>query len=330
LWLAIACFWLLDTALNVVIEPFRALVGDMVPPEQRASGLAINAAMGCTGAVLGFVAPFALTHLGSGASASGGVPASVRIALGLSAAVLLLGVGWTAWRTREYAPEQLAAMGEADSAEPHGAGLRALCADLAAMPGAMRRLAVVQFFSWFALFIMWPFMTPVVTQYAFHAAHAGDAAYNAGADWVGVLFAGFNVVAALFGFAGLPWLARRMGTGPAHALCLMLGVAGFALLLLVRDPWVLALPFGLLGLAWASILTLPYVMITDALGGQMLGTYTGIFNIFVVLPQIVVSTLMGPVLRAWFPGEPVWTMAVAAGAMALAAGLTLVLRPDRI
>ncbi|WP_201742509.1 MFS transporter [Novosphingobium ovatum] len=334
LWVAIACFWLLDAALNVVMEPFRALVGDMVPADQRAQGLSVNAALGCLGAVGGFLAPYLLAHFGwnAGAAAGGGVPPSVRFALMLSAGVMLLGTGYTLWRIREYTPAQQAAFAGSDAVahKPSpGNPLMALWRDIVAMPPSLRRLTVVQFFSWFALFIMWPFMTPVVTRHVFGASRAGSAAYEAGADWVGVLFAGFNVVAALFGLLALPRLARGWGVAHTHAACLGAGVCGFLLIVVLRDPVALFVPFALLGLAWASMLTLPYVMLTDALGGQRLGTYTGIFNIFVVLPQIAVATVMGPVLRAWFPDQPVWTMAVAAASLAAAAGLTLVLRPDR-
>ena len=315
--MAIAAFWVLDAALNVVIEPFRALVGDSVPPEQRASGLAVNSALGCVGAVIGFVLPFALSHWGAGQS-TGAVPASVRVSLLLAAGVLLAGVGWTALRVRETPPE----------APERKEGLGAIWRAFVEMPRALRRLAAVHFCTWFALFLMWPFMVPVITSRVFHAL-PGSAAYQAGADWVGVLYAGFNVAAAVFGFAGVPWAARRLGVARAHAACLGCGVLGFAGVMLLRDPVALFGPFALLGVAWASLLTLPYVMLTDALGGQRLGIYTGIFNIFVVAPQIAVSVVMGPVLKAWFPGEPVWTMGFAAAAMALAAGLTLALRPDR-
>ena len=385
LMVAVVAFWVLDSALNVVIEPFRAFVGDMVAPSQRSRGLAINSAMGCAGAVLGFALPFALSHahMTDGAT-TGTLATSVRLSLLLAAAILVLGVGWTVWRVREYSPDEMARFAKAEPAAAaaalirpvHGArwlaaglALTALAAlaridaqiyaitlglalfgaaqcvnarwptasalahilsDLTQMPNPMRRLALIHACTWFALFIMWPFMTPVITQYAFHATNPASAAYNTGADWTGLLFAGFNVSAALFGFIALPPLARRFGNAPAHAFCLSCGVAGFIGILAIRDPMLLFAPFVALGIAWASLLTLPYVMLTDALGGQKLGIYTGIFNFFVVLPQLLVATIMGPVLRAWFPHEPIWTMAIAAAAMAVAAVLTLVLRPDRV
>jgi hypothetical protein len=255
----------------------------------------------------------------------GAVPPSVRLALLLAAGILLAGVGWTVSRIREYSPEEQARFSDrADDAT--AAPLSRIALDLWHMPRAMRRLATIHFFTWFALFIMWPFMTPVVTQYAFHATDPASAAYNRGADFVGLLFAGFNVVAAVFGMAVLPWLARRLGNARAHALCLGVGVASYLLLATTRQPDLLFVPFAGLGVAWASLLTLPFVMLTNATDGRKLGV---LFNLFVVLPQIAVATVMGPVLHAWFPQEPMWTMVIAAAAMAIAALLTLVLRPDR-
>ncbi|MDE2403458.1 MAG: MFS transporter [Sphingomonadales bacterium] len=376
---AVLCYWLLDAALNVAIEPFRALVADIAPAEQRTRALAINGALGCVGAVIGFLLPFALAGLAFPPGA-GPVPSSVRLALALAALVLLAGVGWTILRVREYPPEASearprSAAANGTAAVPTGAGwliggilasgalvavhadpqlqVLALGAagygllrvyrrhgrapdmvveildDIAAMPARLRKLAAIHMLTWFALYIMWPFMTPVITSRVFHASDPHAAAYNAGADWVGVLYAGFNVVASLFGIIGLPGLAARLGRGKAHALCLAIGSLGFATLFVIQDRWLLLVPFAALGIAWASLLTLPYVMLADALHGRKLGLYTGIFNVFVVLPQIAVATVMGPALHAWFPGEPVWTMAFAGAAMALAALLTMLLRPDR-
>ncbi len=226
---AVSCYWLLDIALNVVIEPFRAFVGDMVPAAQRAQGLAINAGLGCIGAVVGFMLPFLLAHLHiANHAAHGDVPASVRLALLLAGGILLAGVGWTVWRIREFSPEEQARFaGHVEANEPPHTrcAMAQIAFDLRHMPQSMRRLAVIHFFTWFALFIMWPFMTPVVTQYAFHATDPASAAYNRGADFVGLLYAAFNVTTAIFGVLALPAIARRFGTGRTHALCLGVGVA---------------------------------------------------------------------------------------------------------
>lgn len=383
LWIAALWLWVLDIALNVSIEPFRAFVAEQTPELQRTAALAFNASVGCAGAVLGFFLPYALAKLDlSNFAPPGEIPQSVRVSLWLAAGVILAAVSCTVFSTREYSPAELAEFGEREAElteEPvirpgggqwwllagsiltalvvmlkadlqltivtggiagfgllqlinrHGKGRGAVAqilSDLAQMPPVMRRLAAIHSLTWFALFIMWPFMTPVVTQYAFGATDPASAAYNDGADWVGILFVGYNVAAALFGFFGLPGLARRLGNARAHALCLAIGAASFVLVMVLRDPIVLFVPFVGLGVAWASILSLPYSILTGAVPHRKFGIYIGIFNIFIVVPQLLAAATMGPILLAWFPGEPVWTMAFAAATMGLAALLTLVLRLD--
>ncbi|MBX9884339.1 MAG: MFS transporter [Novosphingobium sp.] len=207
-------------------------------------------------------------------------------------------------------------------------GARAeILSDLAQMPAQMRQLAVAQFFTWTALFILWIYTTPVVTKYAFAAADTTGAAYNAGADWVGVMFAFYNGVAALAAFL-LPVLAKRIGNARTHALCLLGGGAGFLLLLVLRDPWLLLLPMVFVGVTWASILAMPYVILTRVLPPHKFGIYIGVFNIFIVVPQLMVATIMGGVIRSFFPTEPKWTMLVGAVVMAAAALAMLRVREE--
>jgi len=375
---AAVLLWLLDASLNVSMEPFRAFVGDMVPAGQRTAGYAFQTAFIGAGAVVGSLAPFALTALGvSNIAPAGTIPPSVMYSFYLGAIAIFATVLWTVVTTREYSPEQMRDFAGIDATHDHdpapiapGRGFvwvlagaivlvavaqlalekdiyvlggalvafgalqiaaRALIragrtsgalvqimSDLGQMPLQMRRLAVVQFFSWFALFIMWIYTTPVVTQYVFGATDPASKAYNDGADWVGILFSVYNGVAALAAFA-LPVLAGRIGPPRTHMLCLLIGAMSYALILVIRDPQLLLLPMIGVGIAWASILTMPYVILADVLPSHKLGIYMGIFNFFIVLPQLLVATIMGSVIRAWFPGAPIWTMAFAAIVMALAA-----------
>jgi len=192
-----------------------------------------------------------------------------------------------------------------------------ILSDLAQMPDMMKRLAVAQFFSWIALFIMWIYTTPVVTQYVYHATDTASKAYNEGADWVGVLSSMYNGVAALAAFA-LPMLARRLGAAKTHMICLLIGAASYAAFLVIRDQYTLILPEIGIGIAWASILTMPYVILSATLPQDKLGIYMGIFNFFIVLPQLLIATIMGGIIHSFFPTEPVWTMLVAALMMVLA------------
>ena len=200
--------------------------------------------------------------------------------------------------------------------------------DFAGMPPIMKRLALTQFFTWSALFIMWIYTTPVVAQYAFGSADPASAAYNAGGNWVGILFATYNAVAAIVAAFVLQPVARRLGQVKTHALALAIGAAGYASFLMIRDPWWLLLSEVAIGIAWASILAMPYAILASSLPQRKLGIYMGLFNVFIVVPQLLVATVMGTIVRHAFPTEPIWTMAFAAGVMALAALSMLRVRTD--
>nr|WP_093222054.1 MFS transporter [Sphingomonas sp. NFR15] len=200
-----------------------------------------------------------------------------------------------------------------------GNALSTIVGDFSEMPEVMKRLALVQFFSWSALFIMWIFTTPVVAQRMYGSSDPTSAAYNAGADWVGVLFATYNAIAAIAALLILPGLARRIGKVKTHIVCLSCGAAGFASFLVVRDPHLLLLSEIGIGVAWASILAMPYAILAASLPQAKLGIYMGLFNVFIVIPQLLVATVMGSVLKAFFPTQPIWTMAFAAVVLAMAA-----------
>ncbi|TMJ11434.1 MAG: SLC45 family MFS transporter [Alphaproteobacteria bacterium] len=191
--------------------------------------------------------------------------------------------------------------------------------DFGGMPELMKRLALAQFFSWSALFIMWINTTPVVAQYFYHAPEAGTPGYQDGANWVDVLFATYNGVAAVAALTLLPLLASRIGRVRTHIAALLCGAAGYASFFLIQDPKLLIASEVGIGIAWASILAMPYAILASSLPQRKLGIYMGLFNIFVVVPQLLVATVMGSIMKAFFPGDPIWTMAFAAGVMALAA-----------
>ncbi|WP_298399985.1 MFS transporter [Sphingobium sp.] len=234
--------------------------------------------------------------------------------------VYLLGALLAGYGLASLAAILLARAGRADTMLAHIVG------DVAGMPPIMRRLAVIQFFSWSALFIMWIHTTPVVAQYMFGSADPASAAYQAGGNWVGVLFSVYNGVAAVAALTLLPWIARRLGQARTHALCLAAGAAGFASFLFLRDPhWLLLSEVGI-GIAWASILAMPYAMLASSLPAAKIGVYMGLFNIFVVVPQLLVATAMGSIMKAFFPGDPIWTMAFAAATLIVAALASLRIR----
>ena len=194
-----------------------------------------------------------------------------------------------------------------------------LVGDFAGMPPLMKRLALVQFFSWSALFIMWINTTPVVTQYVFGSTDTSSIAYNDGANWVNLLFTVYNGVAAIAALTLLPFLARRFGQVITHIVCLTLGAAGFLMFTIIHDPHALIVAEVGIGIAWASILSMPYAILASNLPQAKLGVYMGLFNIFIVVPQLLVATLMGQLMLWLFPDDPIWTMLFASIAWVLAA-----------
>jgi maltose/moltooligosaccharide transporter len=200
--------------------------------------------------------------------------------------------------------------------------------DFSGMPLVMKRLALVQFFSWSALFIMWINTTPVVARNFYHSPDPSSAAFQDAGNWVGVLFAVYNGVAAVAALALLPLLARALGKARTHMICLLCGAAGYATFFLIRDPKMLLISEVGIGIAWASILAMPYAILASSLPQRKLGIYMGLFNIFIVVPQLLVATVMGSIMKAFFPDQPIWTMLAAAIVMG-AAAISMLFVPDR-
>jgi maltose/moltooligosaccharide transporter len=190
--------------------------------------------------------------------------------------------------------------------------------DLSTMPQVMRRLSVAQFFTWGALIIMWIYTTPVVAQYAFGTTDPSSKAFNEAGNWVGILFGYQNLVSTAAAFL-LPVVAASLGYARTHCVALLIGAASYASYLFIDDKALFFLPMTGIGIVWASILSMPYVILANALPQHKLGIYMGIFNFFIVLPQILVALLMGVVMKSLFPDAPIWTMLVAAGVMLIAA-----------
>ena len=200
--------------------------------------------------------------------------------------------------------------------------------DFSGMPTIMKRLALVQFFSWSALFIMWINTTPVVARNFYHSPDPASLGFQDAGNWVGVLFAIYNGVAAVSALALLPLLARSVGKARTHMICLLCGAAGYLSFLLITNPKLLIVSEVGIGIAWASILAMPYAILASSLPQRKLGIYMGLFNVFIVVPQLLVATVMGSIMKAFFPDQPIWTMLAAAMVMAIAALAMLRVKPD--
>ncbi|HET9048187.1 MAG TPA: MFS transporter [Chiayiivirga sp.] len=376
LWIAAGMLWVLDASINISMEPFRAFVGDQLPPTQRPTGFAMQSFFIGVGSVLASLLPWLLEHAGVANTAPAGqIPDTVRYAFYAGGVALLSAIGWTVLRTREYPPEALARWDTVPSAAPrpsHDVGVRTVATvavaagaalaiwvtaghldkalyilagllaafglafllrvqlrtdnafthildDMRHMPTTMAQLAVVQFFSWFALFAMWIYTTAAVTELHFGSTDPQSAAYNAGANWVGVLFAAYNGFAALAAIA-IPRMVRRWGLRVTHLINAVLGGVGLLSMQWITDPNGLLLSMLGVGFAWASILSLPYAMLSDSVPAAKMGTYMGIFNFFIVIPQLVAASLLGFLLKSLLGGHPIHALSIG-GISLIVAGL---------
>ncbi|WP_337841529.1 MFS transporter [Rheinheimera sp.] len=353
-------FAIKDAAFNVTFQPFRSLVSDMVPANQRNLGYSVQTLLINIGAVVGSILPFVLTNVMglNNASTPGEVAPSVVWSFYIGAAILLGSVAWTVYRTREYPPEQyFAYKGEtAQQVEPaeksFSAKLAGFWQTTKTMPRIMRQLALVQFFSWFSLFIMWTYFPAAIAQHSWgvdvnwfdpaYIAQMGGlpadiaAAKGAAGDWVGILYAGYSLFAVLFALV-MAKLANLFGRRLVYSAALLCGGLGYLSFILFKDPSMIAvdllitqvtIPQGALslmfpmvgiGIAWAAILAMPYAILAGALPAHRTGVYMGIFNFTIAAPQIISGLLAGWILGHLFANNAVYIVMLAGGSMVLGA-----------
>lgn len=317
--LAMGAFILLfmDLSFNVTMQPFRALVADMLDDRQKTQGYVVQTFLINLGAVIGAILPLIMTQLGvSDEAEPGSVPEHIAYSYLLGGAILLLTVLVTSFKTREYPPEEFARYNDLKP-EPEGPrpGFMTLMRNI---PQAMVRLGVTQFFSWAALFLMWTYLKPAITGVV--TDHATGEILSAGATqtWVGVLNGTYPIpacIAALF----LGRIAARWGNRPVYAACLLLGAAGFAGLCLLHNQYALMIPMVGIGIAWAGILAMPYAILSRAVEPRHMGVYMGIFNFTITIPQIVIGLTGGAIVKYCFASNAVWMLALAGLFMLLAA-----------
>src|SRR5690554_783260 len=316
---------IMDASFNISMEPFRALVADKLPDEQRTMGFSVQTTLIGIGAVLGSWITYVLAEwLGvSKVAEEGAVPFNVILSFYVGAAVLLAAIIWTVVTTKEYSPAQLKEYGlteEEDSNKPKQNGLMEIFKDFGAMPKTMKQLGVVQFFSWLALYGMWVFTTPAIAQHVY-GVEAGDSSsplYNEAANWVGILFGVYNGVAAIFAFA-LPVIAKKVGRKNTHAISLTIGALGMLSIAVIKDPMLLLLSMVGIGVAWASILSMPYAILAGSLPASKYGIYMGLFNFFITLPQVVNGIFGGPVVKRLFDSQAIYALVIAGVSLLLAA-----------
>jgi maltose/moltooligosaccharide transporter len=393
LWVAGGMLWIMDASINISMEPFRAFVGDKLPPAQRTSGFAMQSFFIGTGSVIAALLPWVFKNwFGlSNTAESGVIPDSVKWSFYTGAFAFLAAVMYTVFTTKEFPPESIEKLKEENRKATFADGLKETFSGIFHMPKAMRQLAYVQFFTWFALFSMWIYSTNAVTSNIYNMkvptqlydklktgllnreasldkkefqSLLGDVneidrfkkndsdvlitinlanyfskaeglvtaereilktvqqQYNDGADWLGVCSSVRNGVAAIFAFI-IPLIAISMGRKKTHMLCLIIGGIGLISINYITAPWMLAVSMGLVGIAWASILSMPYAMLSGALPADKMGYFMGVFNFFIVIPQIIAATVLGFLTLNLFGGNTMLTLVLGGGLMILAGILCL-------
>ncbi|MEM9528977.1 MAG: MFS transporter, partial [Bacteroidota bacterium] len=342
LWVAAGTLWIMDASINISMEPFRALVADMLPSKQRTMGFAVQTFFIGVGAVVASALPYMLTNwFGVGNTApEGQIPDSIRLSFYLGGFAFFTAVLWSVLRTREYPPEKFRLYSGEESVESFNEGAYQIFQDFirrptplsllmlvvrlfSQLPKTMKQLAVVQFFTWFALFCMWLYTTSAVTSHVYGTTDTTSELYNEGANWVGVCFAVYNGFSAVLAFL-LPRLAKSLGRKRVHLIGLCIGGLSLISIYFISDPNLLLISMLGVGFAWASILTMPYAILAGSLPPSKMGIYMGIFNFFIVIPQIIASGTLGFISRTFLDNQAIYVLMLGGAAMILAGFLVTI------
>ena len=327
LWVGAGMLMIMDASFNVAMEPFRALVGDNLRTDQRTLGFSVQTALIGFGAVIGSWLPYALTNwLGvTNLASEGAVPLNLILSFVIGAIVLVVSILITVLTTKEYTPEELSGFSEGqdeDISEENTSSLLDIFEDFKKMPTTMRQLSWVQFFSWFGLFGMWVFATPAIAQHTY-GLPLGDSSsklYQDAGDWVGILFGVYNLVSALYAFA-LPFIAKQLGRKKTHSISLIIGGIGLLSIYIMPDKDWLILSMVAVGIAWASILAMPYAILAGSISPKKMGVYMGIFNFFIVIPQIINALIGGPLVKYAYGNHAIFALVMSGVSFLIAASL---------
>ena len=313
LWVGAGMLMIMDASFNIAMEPFRALVADMLPSDQRTLGFSVQTILIGIGAVIGSALPYVLSNwFGVSNLTETGVPYNVILSFIIGAAVLVGSILITVSTTKEYTPEELAQFDQSKEEEiitEEKASLLNIFSDFAKMPETMKQLSWVQFFSWFGLFGMWVFTTPAIAHhvYGLPLSDSSSATYQQAGDWVGILFGVYNLISAIFAFF-LPFIAKKIGRKSTHTVSLIVGGLGLISVYFAPNQyWLIASMIGI-GVAWASILAMPYAILAGSIPAKKMGVYMGIFNFFIVIPQIINALVGGLIVKYLYNGNPIFAI----------------------
>ena len=350
LWVAAGCLWILDASINITMEPFRALVADKLPDSQRSYGFVMQTLIIGIGTWVASNLPWLVTQMGVSNEAQPGlIPLSVKIAFAIGGVVFLASVLYTIFTTTEYPPEDLDAFKKENEANKgFFKGFNEIISSIGAMPKTMKLLGIIQFFSWFAFFAMWSLATPALTTHVFHSPAPVEStfnmadenskalfmvaskAYNDAADLVGSYMGMYGLSSMAFALLLTLYAAKRsINRKYIHMLSLIAGGLGFISMYYIQEPSQLIYSFILIGISWGSILSMPYAMLSSAINPKKMGVYMGIFNMFIVIPQIIAATGGLNYLYHVIFGADVINAMLLAGSSLIVAGLANFLITDK-
>ncbi len=336
LWMAAGLLWILDASINVSMEPFRAFVADKLNDDQRTVGFVMQSFFIGLGATFAGWLPLLFSYWGVSGNTESGIPLTIKYAFQIGAAAYLLAVVYTVLTSKEYPPED---MEEFKKMKAENSGFLNLIKKIFSeiseairdMPKTMVQLAPVQVFTWLGLFCMWLFYVPAVSRHVFGAVDPASKVYTDGAVWGNFTMSFMNITCFAIAFA-IPPVARMLGRKWTHALCLLLGATGLLSVYFIKDANLLIGSMCLIGIAWASILSMPYAILSGSLPAARMGIYMGVFNFFIVIPEIIQALTFGPLIRGLFgednPNSPIYVVIIGGSCLLLAAVLTILLVKD--
>lgn len=330
LWIGAGFVMVMDASFNIAMEPFRALVADNLPDNQRTLGFSVQTFLIGLGAVGGSALPDIMARLGvSEVAGPDGIANNIKYSFYIGAAVFVAAILVTVFFSKEYAPADYERYHGKPDAATEKAGVGEIWKDFKRMPRTMKQLGLVQFFSWFALFSMWVFSTDAVAThvYGLSGDYVKTVAYNEAGNKVGSAFGVYNFVAMIYALF-LPAIAMRLGRKATHAISLIAGGLGLISIFFIRDPAMLKYSMIGVGLAWASILAMPYVMLSSCIPAGKMGIYMGIFNFFITLPQIINGLFGGWIVKHIYGNQPIYAIVLAGFCMLCAAVSVLFVYDD--
>lgn len=325
LMFAASLLWILDASINISMEPFRAFVADKLNAEQRTLGFITQSFFIGIGATLANALPLIFRSAGIDGVAANGVPLTVQYSFRIGAVMFLLCVLWTVFTSKEYPPEDIDAFNQKNERFKGVSGLlREVCEEIPSavreMPRTMKQLAFVQIFTWLGLFCMWMYFGLTTAYHIFNAPDAKSEIFDKATEWAGWCFAIYSIVCFLVAFC-LPKIARQFGRKATHATALVLGGLSLLSIYFIHDAQLLQLTMIGVGIAWASILSMPYAILSGAVPAERTGVYMGVFNFFIVIPEIVAAVSFQPLVQNVFHNNPLYVVMMGGASMLVAAAL---------